>query len=132
MGILNRILGICSTQPPGDPACWKYAGGRLEINLALAPELGAAGGAIRIEGGNAPRRVLVFKGDDGQYHAVVNRCTHIGHRRLDPLPGQNSVQCCSLSKSTFNYKGEVVSGPTRKPITVLDVNEEEGKLVIPV
>ncbi len=132
MGILNRILGICSTQPPGDPACWRYTDGRLEVNLSLAPELTATGGAIRIEGGNAPKRVLVFKGDDDQYHAVVNRCTHIGHRRLDPLPGENAVRCCSVNKSTFNYKGEVVSGPTRKPITVLEVTEQEGRLVIPV
>jgi nitrite reductase/ring-hydroxylating ferredoxin subunit len=133
MGILNRILGICTTPLPGDASCWKYADGRLEIDLGRAPELKEAGGALRIEGEGAPsRRVLVFKGDDGQYHAVVNRCTHIGHRRLDPLPGQNAVRCCSISKSTFNYQGEVVSGPTRKPISVLDVKEQEGRLIISV
>ena len=132
MGILNRILGVCSTQLPRDASCWKYADGRLQVDLARAPELASAGGAIRIEDGSLPRRVLVFKGDDGQYHAVVNRCTHIGHRRLDPLPGQNAVRCCSVNKSTFNYQGEVVSGPTRKPISVLDVKEQEGRLIISV
>lgn len=129
MGLVSRLLGICSTQPPGDAACWKYVTGHLEIDLGRVPELSATGGAIRIEGARSPQRVLVFRGDDGQLRAFVNKCSHMG-RRLDPLPGQNAVRCCSVGKATHGYDGEKRSGMARGAILPLDVEEQDGKLVI--
>ena len=64
-----------------------------------------------MEGWGLPLRVLVIRGDDGKFHAFHNRCTHIGHRRLDPVSGTGTVQCCSVGKSTYTYDGKKVYGP---------------------
>jgi nitrite reductase/ring-hydroxylating ferredoxin subunit len=61
--------------------------------------------------------VLVIQGDDGEYYAFKNRCTH-GKRRLDPMPAIQQVQCCSIGKSTFDY-GERRFPGRRKRISIL-------------
>jgi nitrite reductase/ring-hydroxylating ferredoxin subunit len=125
----QRILGIPVTHPPGDRACWTYSNGKLVIDLGRAPELAKPAGAIRIEGGNLPDRVLVVHGEDGAYHAFRNRCRHVG-RRLDPVPGSRTVQCCSVGRSTYGYDGEVLYGPAKRPAEILAARLENGKLVI--
>ena len=45
--------------------------------------------------GTITARTLVVHGDDGTFHAFANRCRHMG-RRLDPVPGTETVQCCSV------------------------------------
>ncbi len=128
--IFKRLFGICRTQPPANGACWRMVNGNVEIDLSRAPELREANGTIRIEGKPLPERLLVFRGEDGQYHALPNRCTHVGHRRLDPLPGRNCVQCCSVGQSVFDYQGNRISGSALKPIRPLAVREQDGTLVI--
>ena len=129
MGLLKRIFGICETKPPTDPRCWRYSGGKVEIELERAPELSNPGGAMRLEGKELPERVLIVHGDDGNFYAFKNKCTHMG-RRIDPLAGHGAVQCCSVSKSTFNYTGEMISGPAKNPLTSFKVDSEDGKLII--
>lgn len=119
--ILQRILGLPKTPKPANTAGWRYADGRLTIDLKKTPELKSAGGAVRIEGGNLPLRVLVMAGNDGRYHAFHNRCTHLGHRRLDPVPGTATVQCCSVNKSTYDLEGRNVYGPAPEPIRAFPV-----------
>jgi len=46
----------------------------------------------QIRSNNLPVRVLVVYGEDGEYRAFQNRCTHMGHRRLDSVPGTSTVQ----------------------------------------
>jgi nitrite reductase/ring-hydroxylating ferredoxin subunit len=129
MGFLKRVLGICRTKPPADPGCWTPGDGKIEVDLARATELGAPGGAMRLEGSGLPARVLVLKAEDGAFHAFVNKCSHAG-RRLDPLPGEALVECCSVGKSRYDYAGERVSGSAKKAIKPLWVEAQEGKLVI--
>lgn len=129
MGILKRILGICETKPPLNAGCWNYSDGKVEVDLSQAPELKEKGASIRLEGGGLPARILVVCGIDGEYYAFKNKCTHFG-RRLDPLPGQPQVRCCSVNKSTFDYAGEKVSGPAKGPITRYDVEAKENLLYI--
>src|SRR5512136_3298492 len=100
--LLQRLFGLPATGMPQDPQCWTFSGGKIQIDLARAPELKAPGGALRLEGGRLPRRVLVVRAEDGRFHAFHNRCTHLGHRRLDPVPGTGTVQCCSVNKSTYS------------------------------
>ena len=126
----QRLLGIPATSKPQDPSCWQYSNGRLSIDLTKAPELGKPFGAIRLEGGSLPQRVLVIADDNGEYHAFQNRCTHLGHRRLDPVPGTATVQCCSVNKSTYDYRGKVVFGPAPSNITALTVTQEGNTLII--
>ena len=105
---IQRLFGISETQKPELDDCWNYAEGKLTIDLGMALELKTPGGAIRLEGKNLPKRVLVVCGENGEYRAYHNRCTHIGHRRLDPVPGSNTVQCCSVNKSTFDSGGDKI------------------------
>ena len=129
MGFLKRVLGICRTQPPADPDCWKPEDGKIEVNLARAAELGEPGGAIRLEGSGLADRVLLLKAEDGAFHAFINKCTHAG-RRLDPLPGEALVECCSVGRSRYDYAGERFSGSAKKAIKPLRVEEQAGKLII--
>ena len=114
--IWQRILGISATDKPGDPGGWRYGVGTLFIDLARVPELTRPGGAVRFEGQGLPQRVLVVLDEDGQYRAFRNRCTHLGHRRLDYVPGTGTVQCCSINKSTYTFDGQKIHGPAPRPI----------------
>ena len=127
--IFQRMLGICATNQPSDEGCWTFKDGKIIIDLARAAELARLNGAIRLEAKDLPERVLVTQGEDGQYHAFQNRCTH-GKRRLDPMPGAQQLQCCSIGKSIFDYKGKHVSGPAKGDIQTYPVTVDNDKLVI--
>jgi len=129
MGWLKRVLGICRTRPPDDPGCWKRGEGKIEIDLSQAGELARPGGAIRLEGGGLIDGVLVIKAEDGTFHAFVNKCSHAG-RRLDPLPGEALVECCSVGKSRFGYAGDRRSGMAKRAIKRLRVEARAGKLIV--
>ncbi|MBW1798649.1 MAG: Rieske 2Fe-2S domain-containing protein [Deltaproteobacteria bacterium] len=128
--IFQRIFGICATKPPADEGCWNYENGKVIVDLSRATELSKPNGAVRLEKKNdLPARVLVFKSEDGQYHAFHNQCAH-AKRRLDPIPGAQQVQCCSIGKSTFDYEGKVVSGTAEGDVRTYLLVFEDGKLVI--
>ncbi|MCF8131218.1 MAG: Rieske (2Fe-2S) protein [Deltaproteobacteria bacterium] len=128
----QRLLGTPATAKPKTNDCWNYADGKLTIDLNGAPELKTPGNAIRIEGKNLPKRVLVVWGEDGEYRAYHNRCTHLGHRRLGPDPETDTVQCCSVSKSTYDSGGNKVFGPAPHPITRFPVEKTQEKLVVSI
>ncbi len=130
--IFQRILGISATAKPKIDSCWHYADGKLTIDLSKASELKASGGAARFEGNNLPVRVLVVYGEDGEYRAFQNRCTHFGHRRLDPVPGTSTVQCCSINKSTYDSDGKNIFGPAPRPGTRYPVEKDQEKLIVSV
>ncbi len=126
--IFQRILGLPITSAPIDPTCWSYADSKLTLDLNKVPELKQAGGAIRLEGKNLPERILVFFGEDGKYYVFRNRCSHVGHRRLDPVPGTNTIQCCSISKSTYNFDGDKIYGPAPHPVIRYNTTVDGDKL----
>lgn len=129
MSIFSRLFGICQTKPPADNGCWRYAGGRVELDLGRAKELSQPGGAVRLEGYGLPRKVLLVHGTDGEIHALENKCAHAG-RRLDPLPGKAQVECCSVGKSTYDYDGKLISGSASQGVTVFPVAREGQKLIV--
>jgi nitrite reductase/ring-hydroxylating ferredoxin subunit len=129
MGFFSRLLGISRTAVPANPRCWRYGDGQVIVDLGACSELASKGGAVRLEGNNLPIRVLVVHGEDGGYHAFHNRCSHAG-RRLDALPGQPRLECCSVGKSTFEYDGSKVSGSAKGPASALPVTEQNGRLYI--
>ena len=126
----QRIFGRPATQKPLDPQCWSFSDGKITIYLNRAVELKKPGGALRLEGDGLPVRVLVIRGDDGKFHAFHNRCTHIDHRRLDPVPGTGTVQCCSVGKSTYTYDGKKIYGPPTGPINTFKVEVEGESLTL--
>jgi nitrite reductase/ring-hydroxylating ferredoxin subunit len=127
--LFQRIFGICATKPPQDANCWKLIDNKIEIDLRQAKELSHSGRGIRLEDIDIPVRILIFKGDDGLYHAFQNQCSH-GGRRLDPIQGGNAVQCCSMGKSTFDNKGKRIAGSANENIKTFPVRLEAEKLVI--
>ena len=129
LNIFQRIFGICATRRPLNEDCWTFENGKLIVDIALAPELAPHNGALRLEKKNVPERVLVIHGVDGQYYAFLNRCAHMG-RRLDPVPGAQQVQCCSLGKSTYDYAGKKISGMAKENITTYTVSADGTKLLI--
>ena len=127
--IFQRIFGIPATPRFDNPDCWRFSDGKLTVDLKKVPELEKPGGAIRLEGGTLPQRVLVIHGGDDNYRVFRNRCSHIGHRRLDPVPGTNTVQCCSVSKSTYDFEGTKIHGPAPESIISYPVTIENDKLI---
>lgn len=129
MGFIERILGISRTKEPEDPECWKYSKTRIVIEWGRVPELQKPCGAIRLESQRLPDRVLVVYGIDGQFHAFKNRCPHWG-RRLDPVPGRAAVRSCGLSRSSFDYAGNIISGPGRDTLKTYKVETNKCKVII--
>lgn len=129
-GFFQRILGVSATPKPSNPQCWSFSDGKITIDLKRAAELKKPGGALRLEGDDLPMRMLVIRGDDGKFHAFHNRCTHIGHRRLDPVPGTGTVQCCSVGKSTYTYDGKKVYGPPTGAIATFKIEVEGDRLIV--
>jgi Rieske Fe-S protein len=127
---LQRILGIPVTKKPKVPDCWTYSDGKLKIDLGKTPELEHPDGALRCEGRDLALRVLVVRGRDNQFYAFQNRCTHLGHRRLDPVPGTDTVQCCSVNKSTYDLKGQNIFGPAPRPIVVYSTEVADDQLIV--
>ncbi len=130
--IFQRIFGISATSEPRDSDCWQYENGLVTVFLDKAPELKEPGGAIRLEGKKLPKRVLVIRGEDKKFHAFHNRCSHVGHRRLDYVPGAGTVQCCSVNKSTYDMGGGNLFGPAPAPIQTFPVEARENILLINV
>ena len=128
----QRLLGSPATAKPVNDNCWSFADGKLTIDLKAAEELKQPGGALRVEGKNMPNRVLVVHGEDGEYRAFHNQCTHLGHRRLDPVPGTNTVQCCSVNKSTYDTEGTKIYGPAPRPITRYQVEQDSDSLIVKI
>ena len=128
--IWQRIFGISATDKPQDESGWRYESGQLTISLDRIPELTRSGTAVRFEGKSLPVRVLVVFGEDKQYQAFHNRCTHLGHRRLDYVPGTETVQCCSVNKSTYTFNGDKRHGPAPRPIDTYPVEVGQKELRI--
>ncbi len=129
MNFFKRLFGICETPMPADPNAWTFQNGTVSIDLSRMNELKTPGSGVRLEGKGLDPRLLVFHGDDGQYHAVANRCTHMG-RRIDPIAGGSVIQCCSVSKSTFTYDGRPVGGAAQKPLNTYAVSQDQETLII--
>ena len=111
----DRILGRPLTGLPQIEDAWTLEGETLTLNMAKLTELDELGGAVRIEGDALPEPILVFQGDDADYYAFKNVCPHAG-RKVDPIAGTMEIECCSVSASTFDYAGNVLSGPANAPL----------------
>jgi nitrite reductase/ring-hydroxylating ferredoxin subunit len=130
MSFFKALLGICDTKPLADDA-WRADKGNAVVNLKAATTLTEKGGAAYLKGRGLARPVLVIRGDDGQLYAYQDRCTH-GGRKIDPLPGEGKLKCCSVNHSTFDYDGKPLSGPAKHNIERYDTEERDGELFIKI
>lgn len=120
MGFFKRLLGMCATRLPVNSDCFSVSEGTLIIDLDKTPELSENGGAVRIEGDFLPVRVLVVRTNEGGFVAFRNRCDH-GGRRLDHLPEEKVVECCSVGKSRYDYTGELKGGSAKHGVKTYPV-----------
>lgn len=127
---LKALAGICETRPL-DPDVWDLDGDKVRVHVDRIPDLRTPGSAGYIKGKGLKRPVLIVKQEDGGYLCVANRCTH-AWRKLDPVPGEKILRCCSVNHSRFDYQGKPVGGPAKKPLTVYQWEAQGGDLVISV
>jgi len=130
-GFFQRLLGKPATSEPVNSESWSFKDNYITVWLNLLPELADPGSGVRLEGKACPERILLIRGDDRAYYAFRNRCTHSG-RRLDPVPGAETVQCCSIGKTTFDYSGRRLAGSGKEDIPFYSVEVQGDKLVISI
>jgi nitrite reductase/ring-hydroxylating ferredoxin subunit len=125
---LKALGGICETKPL-DFSKWELKDDRALVFLDRIPELREPGGAVYLVGRAFYGRILIVHCDDGELRAYSNRCTHSG-RRLDPVGGEGILRCCSLFHTTYDYNGENVSGPGKRPLKVYRTEKQGDALII--
>ena len=129
LSFIDRLKGEPLTELPQIDGAWALDGETLTLDLTKLPELDSLGGAVRIEGEVLTDPILVVLGEDGNYYAFKNACTH-GGRMIDPLAGTMTLECCSASKSTYDYDGNVLSGPAEGPLTSYALETLNDNLII--
>ena len=129
MSIFKAIFGICETKPLGGEL-WSLEGNKVQVKLSQMPEPLPKGGAVYLKGGGLSKPVLLLRTEDDRYLAFEDRCTHLGHRKLDPVPGESKLRCCSIGHSTYDLEGNRLSGPAKRPIACYTVEQSNGDLII--
>ena len=127
---IKSVLGICETKLL-DQELWSIEQSNVvRVKLSQMPEPCQKGGGVYLKGQGLHKPILLVRTEDDQYLAFTNRCTHWGHRKLDPVPGQRILRCCSIGRSTFDYEGKKISGPAKDPLTRSEVELSEGDLLV--
>jgi cytochrome b6-f complex iron-sulfur subunit len=129
VSLVKSIFGICETKPLS-PDLWSREANRVRVKVGQVPELSREGDAVYLKGESLEKPLLVLKTGGDQYLAFANRCTHVGHRKLDPVPGQRTLRCCSIGHSTFDYEGKRLSGLAKDALTRHETEMSEGDLLI--
>jgi len=122
LSIIKAALGICETKPLNN-SFWSVEGNKVIVKLNNMTEPLQKGKALA-------KPVLLLRTEDDIYLAFSNCCTHIGHRKLDPVPGEPKLRCCSVNHSTFDLQGKPIGGPAKRPLKRYAVERRDGDLVI--
>ena len=127
---IKSLLGICETKHL-NPHLWSLEDKqKIRVKLSETAGLFANQKGVYLTGKGLHKPILLIKTDDGRYLAFTNRCTHLGHRKLDPVPGKPVLRCCSMNHSTFDYEGKRLTGPARHPLSRHEVEQSNGDLLI--
>jgi len=129
MSIFKAIFGICETKEL-DSTSWRMDDGRVVVKLEDAPELNKKGGAVYLNGGGLAKPILLVRAEDGSMLAFANRCLHLLGRKVDPVPGESRLRCCSLGHSEYGYDGQVIKGPAKEPLKKYAVEINNGDIVV--
>lgn len=119
-----------SDVPIAPQGSFRFEGGTLILDLAQTPSLTPIGGAVIIK--SALRdSIIVVQESEGVFYALANKCSHRS-KELDYQAAQNRLRCASLGHSTFDLKGNVLSGPAKKPIPSYPVTQNGNLLRIDI
>lgn len=128
MSIFKAILGICETKLLSTDL-WSLEGNKVKVKLSQMTEPIPKGSAVYLKGSGLSRPVLLLRTEDDRYLAFENHCTHAG-RKLDPVPGEAKLRCCSIGHSTYDLEGNKLRGPAKGPIACYTVEQSNGDLQI--
>jgi cytochrome b6-f complex iron-sulfur subunit len=128
MSFIKAMLGICETRKLG-PQLWSLEGNKVQVKLSEMPEPLQKGEAVYLRSGGLSKPVLLLRTEDDRYLAFANSCTHLG-RKLDPVPGEDKLRCCSIGHSVFDLEGKNISGMAKGPLTSYAVEQSDGDLII--
>lgn len=120
---MKRLFARSMTPEPRDEGCWTYENQTLTVWLDRAQELKPKGGALRLDDKALPDRILVVHGIDENYYVYANHCA-CGGFRIDPVPGEEKIRCCTLMKATYTYAGDALSDHVDKGLTVYPLMRE--------
>jgi nitrite reductase/ring-hydroxylating ferredoxin subunit len=129
MSIFKAILGICETKEL-DSSSWRMDDGKVVVKLEDAPQLNEKDGAVFLKGRGLAKSLLLVRAEDGSMLAFANRCSHLLGRKVDPVPGESKLRCCSLGHSEYGYDGEVIKGPANEPLLKYAVEIQNGEAVV--
>jgi nitrite reductase/ring-hydroxylating ferredoxin subunit len=128
MSIFKAILGICDTKPLGGNL-WSLEENRVRVKLSQIPEPLVKGDTVYLKGVGLVKPILLLGTGDDQYLAFENRCPHAG-RKIDPIPGEEKLRCCSIGHSEFDLEGNVIKGRAKDKLKQYAVEKSDGDLII--
>jgi cytochrome b6-f complex iron-sulfur subunit len=123
----QRLFCVPATPEPSNDAGWRVAEGTLIVELSKLPELSEPDSAVRFESDKLPDRLLLVHGMNDAFYAYANHCG-CGGFRIDPVPGEEKIRCCTLMQSTFDYDGKVLTGSAKKDLTVYPIVQDGDTL----
>ena len=98
------------------------------VTVASTDELVPGEGmAVSVDVGDSEGRVgIALFNVDGEYHAIENRCTHVGGSLGNGRLSGETVTC-PLHGATFDVTtGDVLTPPADAPVRTFDVEVEDG------
>ena len=102
------------------------------VTVATTDELAPGEGmAVTLDRGDGDGRVgiAVFNAD-GEFHAIENRCPHVGGSLGNGRLSGTTVTC-PLHGATFDVAtGEVRSPPADEPVRAYEVEVHDGEVVV--
>jgi len=98
------------------------AGNRLVVALE---DFGTGRFAL-VDAPNLPLPLYLYRADDGSFSAVSTRCMHRGCQ-VEPV-AEHLV--CPCHGSEYTNTGEVLKGPTQRPLRRLPVSVENERILI--
>jgi len=128
VGIIKALMGKCETKEL-DPSLWSLENGQVRVSLGQVTELAAKGGAVYLQDKELDKPVLIVRTEDDRYLAFANKCTH-GGRKIDHVPGELKLRCCSVGHTTYDYDGNVIKGMAKGPIAKYETEVMGTDLIV--
>jgi len=129
--VYQRLFCVPATPLAPEGGGWRFEEGVLHVNLKETPGLAEPDTALRFESEALPDRILVLHGTDGTFHAYSNHCA-CGGFRVDPVPAEQKIRCCTLMQSTYDLNGKFLKGTAKKDLTLYAVSVEGDNLSVRV
>ncbi len=127
---IKAVAGICETEPL-DGSAWTKDGSEVKVQLDKAKGLTEPWAAVYLQGSELEKPILIVRDDKGELFCFSNKCTHMG-RKLDPVPGERVLRCCSVNHSTFDFDGKALKGPTKGNLATYPCSVDGNVLTITV